>query len=175
MLKSKLDQLKAKDGFTIIEVIIVLVIAAIIMLAVFLVVPQLQRTQRNSRRQNDARRVLAAGEQFAANNSGYYPTQTVPSGVSVVTTCSTSVSTTNCGPIANITGDVNSPSNAVYSISATRAASNMNITYNTQSCDNNSVSAVTNSGKFVVSIYLENSNTTTDNYSTSASTWCVGN
>ncbi|MCX6806147.1 MAG: prepilin-type N-terminal cleavage/methylation domain-containing protein [Patescibacteria group bacterium] len=39
-----MKKLMYKKGFTIIEVIIVLVIGAVIMLAVFLVVPQLQRT-----------------------------------------------------------------------------------------------------------------------------------
>lgn len=174
MLKSKLDQLKAKEGFTIIEVIIVLVIAAIIMLAVFLVVPQLQRTQRNSRRQNDARRASAAGEQFAANSSGFYPTQTgAPAGID--TGCATSVVVANCAPIANITGTLTSPSNATYAISATPGASNMNITYNTQTCTNNAVTPTTNSGKYVVSVYLENATTTTANYGTDATTWCVGN
>jgi prepilin-type N-terminal cleavage/methylation domain-containing protein len=57
-------------GFTIIEVIIVLVIGAVIMLAVFLVVPQLQRTQRNSRRQNDARRLLTAAINYTTANPG---------------------------------------------------------------------------------------------------------
>lgn len=61
------------EGFTIIEVIIVLVIGAVIMLAVFLVVPQLQRSQRNTRRQNDARQVLSAVQQYQSNNSGSYP------------------------------------------------------------------------------------------------------
>lgn len=51
---------KMQRGFTILEVIIVLVIAAIVMLAVFLVVPQLQNSQKNSRIRDDARRVLAA-------------------------------------------------------------------------------------------------------------------
>ena len=69
-MSNKLKQLRAKEGFTIIEVIIVLVIGAVIMLAVFLVVPQLQRTQRNSRRQADARAALAAVEQYRANNNG---------------------------------------------------------------------------------------------------------
>lgn len=62
-----------KKGFTIIEVVIVLVIGAIIMLMVFLVVPQLQRSQRDARRQSDARKLLAAAEQFATNNNGDYP------------------------------------------------------------------------------------------------------
>ena len=63
-----------KQGFTIIEVVIVLVIGAIIMLMVFLIVPYLQRTQRDSRRQNDARRLETALEQYNSNNQGKYPT-----------------------------------------------------------------------------------------------------
>jgi prepilin-type N-terminal cleavage/methylation domain-containing protein len=64
MLKSN----NIKKGFTIIEVIIVLVIAAIIMVMVFLVVPQLQQSQRNTKRQNYARQVLSAVNQFYANS-----------------------------------------------------------------------------------------------------------
>ena len=63
-----------KEGFTIIEVIIVLVIAAVIMLAVFLVVPQLQRSAANTTFQNNARSALTAAQQFAANSSGAKPT-----------------------------------------------------------------------------------------------------
>ena len=59
-----------KVGFTIIEVIIVLVIAAVIMLAVFLVVPQLQRSAANTSFQSNARSALAAAQQFAANGNG---------------------------------------------------------------------------------------------------------
>jgi prepilin-type N-terminal cleavage/methylation domain-containing protein len=47
-------------GFTIIEVIIVLVIGAIIMIAVFLVVPQLQQSARNNQRRSDASQLLLA-------------------------------------------------------------------------------------------------------------------
>ena len=66
MLKSN----NIKKGFTIIEVIIVLVIAAIIMVMVFLVVPQLQQSQRNTRRQNYARQVLSAINQWYSSNPG---------------------------------------------------------------------------------------------------------
>jgi prepilin-type N-terminal cleavage/methylation domain-containing protein len=45
-------------GFTVIEVIIVLVVGAVIMIAVFLVVPQLQQSARNNQRRSDARQVL---------------------------------------------------------------------------------------------------------------------
>lgn len=73
-MSNKLKELRAKEGFTIIEVIIVLVIGAVIMLAVFLVVPQLQRTQRNSRQQANARRILTGIQQFASNNNNAFPT-----------------------------------------------------------------------------------------------------
>ena len=73
-MSNKLKELRAKEGFTIIEVIIVLVIGAVIMLAVFLVVPQLQRTQRNSRQQDNARRILTAIQQYASNNNNTFPT-----------------------------------------------------------------------------------------------------
>jgi prepilin-type N-terminal cleavage/methylation domain-containing protein len=51
-------------GFTIIEVIIVLVIGATIMIAVFVVVPQLQQSARNNQRRRDAQRVLTAVRQY---------------------------------------------------------------------------------------------------------------
>ena len=62
-----------KKGFTIIEVVIVLVIGAVIMLGVFLVVPGLQRSAQNTRRQDIARQILAATEQYKANNQGDFP------------------------------------------------------------------------------------------------------
>lgn len=62
----------SKKGFTIIEVVIVLVIGAIIMLMVFLIVPQLQRSQRDARRQQDARQLITAAEQSATQNNGTY-------------------------------------------------------------------------------------------------------
>ncbi len=55
-------------GFTIIEVIIVLVIGAVIMLAVFVVVPQLQRSSRDGQQRQIAQRVLAAARQLYDGN-----------------------------------------------------------------------------------------------------------
>jgi prepilin-type N-terminal cleavage/methylation domain-containing protein len=60
-MKKLMPKLK---GFTIIEVIIVLVIGAVIMLAVFLVVPQLQRQNRESQMRQIAQRVLVAARQI---------------------------------------------------------------------------------------------------------------
>src|SRR6185437_11178928 len=65
---------KDQDGFTIIEVLIVLAIAGLIMVVVFLAVPNLQRSQRNSSRKTDANNVLSAIGDFVSNNGGALPT-----------------------------------------------------------------------------------------------------
>lgn len=60
-------------GFTIIEVMIVLVVAATIILIVFLAVPSAQRSMRNTQRKEDAARVLAAAEEWRTNNANALP------------------------------------------------------------------------------------------------------
>jgi len=64
---------KRAEGFTIIEVMIVLAIAGLIMVIVFIAVPQLQRNQRDNARQNIANRVEAEIQTYAGNNQGLYP------------------------------------------------------------------------------------------------------
>jgi prepilin-type N-terminal cleavage/methylation domain-containing protein len=71
-MKNLLKTRKA-EGFTIIEVMIVLAIAGLIMVIVFIAVPQLQRNQRDNARQNTANRVESEMETFAGNNQGQYP------------------------------------------------------------------------------------------------------
>jgi prepilin-type N-terminal cleavage/methylation domain-containing protein len=66
-------QTKRQEGFTIIEVLIVLAIAGLIMLVVFLAVPNLQRNQRNTSRRADAARIATAASNFVANNNGTIP------------------------------------------------------------------------------------------------------
>ena len=62
-----------QDGFTIIEVMIVLVIAAVILLIVFLAVPALQRNSRNTQRKNDAAGYASAVSEWAGNYGGQLP------------------------------------------------------------------------------------------------------
>ena len=64
---------RTQQGFTIIEVLIVLAIAALIMIIVFLAVPALQRSQRNQSRKTDAKALLAAVDDFAGSNGGVPP------------------------------------------------------------------------------------------------------
>ena len=61
-------------GFTIIEVLIVLAIAGLILLVVFLAVPALQRSARNTQRKNDAAQIGGAIASFISNNGGQLPT-----------------------------------------------------------------------------------------------------
>lgn len=69
-----LTKTKKQEGFTIIEVMLVLAIAGLIMLIVFLAVPALQRNSRNTQRKNDASAVLSAVGEYVGNSSGKLPT-----------------------------------------------------------------------------------------------------
>lgn len=142
-MSNKLKQLKSQEGFTIIEVVIVLVIGAVIMLAVFLIVPQLQRTQRNSRRQNDARRLLSAVEQFRSNNNGTNPT------------------TADTTALTDILGTFKDPNGSNYTITFANgtptSAANMNVGYD-QKCANNIFSSAT--GQTAVVVWTEGTPTT---------------
>ena len=63
-------------GFTIIEVVLVLAMAGLIFLVVFLALPQLQRSRRDTQRRGDAGKVVASLEAYAGNNNGNYPNST---------------------------------------------------------------------------------------------------
>ena len=72
-----------RNGFTIIEVVIVLAIAGLIFLMVFLALPALQRSQRNQLYKNNLSLVISALQNYRSNNggrripatgnNGYYP------------------------------------------------------------------------------------------------------
>jgi len=67
---------KRQEGFTIIEVMIVLAIAGVIIAAVLVAVPQLQRNQRNSARRAVLSRVKVEIDNYVSNNNGVPPLQT---------------------------------------------------------------------------------------------------
>lgn len=58
------------QGFTIIEVVLVLAIAGLIFLMVFVALPALQRNQRDAQRRSDLTRVATAINSYKANNRG---------------------------------------------------------------------------------------------------------
>ena len=63
----------SKSGFTIIEVVLVLAIAGLIFLMVFLALPALQRTQRDTQRKNDLSRFLSQISSYQSNTRGSVP------------------------------------------------------------------------------------------------------
>lgn len=60
----------SKRGFTIIEIMIVLAIAGIIMLVVFLAVPALQRSSRNTQRKSDVAHLTGLISEWQSNHGG---------------------------------------------------------------------------------------------------------
>ena len=63
-------------GFTIIEVVLVLAIAGLIFLMVFIALPALQRSQRDTQRRSDFSRFISQLENYQANNRNALPTTT---------------------------------------------------------------------------------------------------
>lgn len=82
-------QLKSKRGFTIIEVVLVLAIAGLIFLMVFLALPALQRSQRDTQRQDDIARLQAALINYQTNNRGKIPTTLTGASATGATTSTT--------------------------------------------------------------------------------------
>lgn len=66
-------QLTSKRGFTIIEVVLVLAIAGLIFMMVFIALPALQRSQRDTQRTNDMSRFMTQLTQYQSNNRGAIP------------------------------------------------------------------------------------------------------
>lgn len=59
-----------KEGFTIIEVVLVLAIAGLIFLMIFIALPALQRSQRDTLRRRQAQAYIAAISNYRSNNRG---------------------------------------------------------------------------------------------------------
>jgi prepilin-type N-terminal cleavage/methylation domain-containing protein len=93
------------EGFTIIEVMIVLAIAGLIILIVLLAIPALQRNGRNTAMKNDASAIAASVSEYASNNNGTLPTVVVPNG-SVIDLCSANPCPSGAGATTKATAKV---------------------------------------------------------------------
>lgn len=103
-------QKRKEQGFTIVEVMIVLAIAGLIILVVFLAVPALQRNSRNTQRSNDASLVGAAVNECLTNRNGQVTSCNTPAllGAYVDTTKLrqfTTVGVTTAAPASGTTPD----------------------------------------------------------------------
>ena len=74
------QNIKSKEGFTIIEVVLVLAIAGLIFLMVFVALPALQRSQRDTQRRNDLSRLGTALTQWQTNHGTQVDSLPHPSG-----------------------------------------------------------------------------------------------
>lgn len=72
---------RKEKGFTIIEVVLVLAIAGLIFMMVFIALPALQRSQRDTQRKGDLSRLQTALTSYQSNNRG-----ALPSGTGAATT-----------------------------------------------------------------------------------------
>ena len=98
-----------KQGFTIIEVVLVLAIAGLIFLMVFLALPALQRSQRNTQRRDDYAILSTYVTNYMTNHNGKLPSGDTIKSIDVndnfadpeLEPCSSSV-TTNCGYTINV-------------------------------------------------------------------------
>jgi type II secretory pathway pseudopilin PulG len=99
---------KSLTGFTIIEVVLVLAIAGLIFLIVFLAVPTLQRSRRDTQRRADAARLGALIEQAGSNNSGVYPADAAAVTAAINFTTNNLVSPSS-GSVYASSGAVNPP------------------------------------------------------------------
>ena len=112
---------KNKKGFTIIEVVLVLAIAGLIFLMVFIALPALQRSQRNTQRADDMARIKTAINQYQANNGGRLPFSTGDNATwapdsnfikrYIDSSCTTGVAPTSCGK------EFKDPDGTIYSFS----------------------------------------------------------
>ncbi len=85
---------KREEGFTIIEVLIVLAIVGLMMLIVFMAVPALQRNSRNTAIKNDVQNILGGVAEFSSANNGSMPTD-ITSSNGTVTYAGTNPTTMN--------------------------------------------------------------------------------
>lgn len=103
-----LHKLKQRnDGFTIIEVMIVLAIAGLILLIVFLAVPALQRNAHNTSIKNDVAGILSAVNEYSNNNNGGTPPNVANalSGTTVTIGTSCGTAGANCST-ANVSNNL---------------------------------------------------------------------
>lgn len=109
-----------KEGFTIIEVLIVLAIAGLIMLVVFLAVPNLQRSQRNNAYRNEAVSLIGAFNEISGNNNGAVLTSADEAAVTGAANLR-NITTVRIGPYSATAITVGATTTGVDQVSLTKA------------------------------------------------------
>lgn len=144
---------RKQEGFTIIEVVLVLAIAGLIFLMVFIALPALQRGQRDTARRNDVSTVAAAVNTYRTNNKGVLPT--------TAGQVQGNIETLNQYANTDVTVNTTNPATATASVTSI-------VVYNTRKCGTVSgatvtLAAGTTRGAAVVT-GLENNGTTVQGF-----------
>ena len=117
-----------KKGFTIIEVVLVLAIAGLIFLMVFIALPALQRSQRNTQRENDIARFMTAINDYRTQNGNKTPFQKADGSVQAtdysLNQSSDFVKRYIMGNNASDTGKFTDPNGTFYSFKVKNVKSN---------------------------------------------------
>lgn len=153
---------RKQEGFTIIEVLIVLAIAGLILLIVFLAVPALQRNSRNTQRKNDVAALLGGVNEYSNNNSGKLPDtitlSTVDSATWFFNSSSAASPSTSGTPVS--AGYYNESGTVVLESSACAAAgcgitADANVVYIAKNavCDGNTITNSGASGRNYAALY----------------------
>lgn len=152
MVKDNLITKKRQEGFTIIEVLIVLAIAGLIILIVFLAVPSLQRNSRNTQAKNGAAAIMAALNESVSNNNGSTPTN-------VTIAANGDISITNNGA-TTVGGRTQGGYSAAMNTAAPAATGTFNIAVN-RKCSGNALNAGTFNRSIAIQYAIESATGTT--------------
>lgn len=139
---------RRKQGFTIIEVVLVLAIAGLIFLMVFIALPALQRSQRDTQRREDVSRVMAQIQQYQTNNR-----QRVPADFNAL-----NATTFANNYLKRNEGEFNDPQtgNAYQFVAGTETPSTQTMSYIVgQKCNGENFTSGTSLGNRVVAIRIK--------------------
>ncbi len=136
--------LKRKEGFTIIEVMIVLAIAGLIILIVFLAVPALQRNSRNTQRRNDVASILGVVNEYTTNQNGVLPAVLCVNATGTQVTAAGGTCAAQTNPVSvSTSGQFTTVDIAAKPAAPPAAAENVDHIYFSASCNGNAVAAGT--------------------------------
>ncbi len=136
---------KKQNGFTLIEIVIVLAIAALIMVIVFLAIQGAQRSRRDTQRRDAAGQVLAQMENYAGNHSGDYPANQAAFNTQMTTGGYALVGNANNDPLSNSayqysgarTPSPTASAGFTYTLSGKQITVCVNLESSAQACFNN--------------------------------------
>lgn len=140
-------------GFTIIEVVLVLAIAGLIFLVVFLALPALQRSQRDTQRKSDLGKFMSQVTSFQSNNQGALPGTTAANWNTFIGNYLTNSGQTFSDPSSGSTYNVSNVANAAATV-PTLNPGEIRVYLNSK-CGTGGVVANTGSRNYAAVIYAE--------------------